>query len=125
MLFAKLQRILELTKDYVVKHITFQMYRGTNSGLFSPIGIKAIGKRDNLAVQFYERDDGLFQFIEGLHCFLFSEVLTELLHHRVIFYTYSSVMGVERGKLINEDTSIIVNMMNLESLAKKLHLYKR
>ena len=34
MLFAKLQRILELTKDYVVKHITFQMYRGVNSGLF-------------------------------------------------------------------------------------------
>ena len=86
---------------------------------FSPIGIKVIGERDNLAVHFNERDDGLFQFIEGLHCFLFSEVLAELLHNRVIFYTSSSVMGVERGKLINEDTSIIVNMMNLERLAKK------
>jgi hypothetical protein len=28
-------------------------------------------------------------------------------------------MGVERGKLINEDTCIVINMMNLESLAKK------
>ena len=33
-------------------------------------------------------------------------------------------MGVEGGKLIYEDTSIVVNMMYLESLGIKLYLYE-
>ena len=80
--------------------------------------------KDNLQVHFHERNDGLNQFIESLRCILYSEVLSELLHDRVILFTDSSVMGIEGGKLIYEDTSIVVNIMELESLGKKLYLYE-
>ncbi len=47
------------------------------SVFFAPVGVKVVGERDDLAIDFYEGDDGLFQFVEGLHGFLLSEVLTQ------------------------------------------------
>lgn len=40
MLFAKLQRILELTKDYVMKHITFQICSELFLAFQSPKGLQ-------------------------------------------------------------------------------------
>ncbi len=57
MLFAKLQIILELTKEYAVKHIAFQILKGLFPVFFAPVGVKFVGKGDDLAIDFYEGDD--------------------------------------------------------------------
>ncbi len=53
MLFAKLQIILELAKEYVVKHIAFQVRKGLFPVFFAPVGVKIVGEGDDLAIDFY------------------------------------------------------------------------
>ncbi len=74
MLFAKLQIILELTKDYAVKRIAFQICKGLFTVFFAPVGVRVLGEGYDLAIDFYEGDDGWLQFVEGLHFFLLPHI---------------------------------------------------
>ena len=63
----------------------------------SPIGIKAVRYRDNLAVCFYQVNGNLFQSVECAHGFLFGEILPQRPYKSVVIHHQCAVVGIERG----------------------------
>lgn len=42
----------------------------------------------------------------------------------IVLYSIPMVFGIERGKLIDEDAAVVIDVMYFECLAEELHLDK-
>lgn len=86
--------------------------------LFSPKYIECLGEGDNLSVQLDEVDSDYFEFVESGHRFFLGEVQTEKMDEVAVLDTNCSVVSLERWELVDEDSGIVIDVVDLEGLAE-------